>query len=310
MRKIVITPRGFFNYGKAYISQLEEKGFIVDANGTGKAYTVEQFYEHCKDADALVVGVEQVDKAFIDACPKLKAVVKFGVGTDNIDIPYCREKGIYVGRCVGSNSRSVAELVIAFIMTEMRDLILSITETKNGAWNKYTGSEVLGKTIGIIGFGAIGKHLARMANGLGMNVLVYDAFPVSEETAAEHNVTVSDPDTIYSTCDFISVHVPLTPETKNMIAAPQLSKMKKNCVLINTSRGGIVSETDLYSVLKDKRIRAAYFDVFTAEPPKADEPLMTLDNFHLTPHIGSRTGEAELNTCRIATEQILKALEV
>jgi len=192
----------------------------------------------------------------------------------------------------------------------MRDLILSITETKNGAWNKYTGSEVLGKTIGIIGFGAIGRHLARMANGLGMNVLVYDAFPVSEETAAEHNVTVSDPDTIYSTCDFISVHVPLTPETKNMIAAPQLSKMKKNCVLINTARGGIVNETDLYSVLKDKRIRAAYFDVFTAEPPRADEPLMTLDNFHLTPHIGSRTGEAELNTCRIATEQILKALEV
>ena len=98
MRKRVITPRGFCNYGKAYISQLEEKGFIVDANGTGKAYTVEQFYDHCKDADALVVGVEQVDTAFIDACPRLKAVVKFGVGTDNIDIPYCQEKGIYVGR--------------------------------------------------------------------------------------------------------------------------------------------------------------------------------------------------------------------
>ena len=309
MRKIVITPRGFFNYGKAYISQLEEKGFIVDANSTGKAYTVEQFYDHCKDADALVVGVEQVDKAFIDACPKLKAVVKFGVGTDNIDIPYCQEKGIYVGRCVGSNSRSVAELVIAFIMAELRDIILSITETKNGAWNKYTGGEVLGKVIGIIGFGAIGKHLARMANGLGMNVLAYDAFPISEESAAEHNVTVSDPDTIYSTCDFISVHVPLTSETKNMIAAPQLAKMKKNCVLINTARGGIVSETDLYPVLKDKRIRAAYFDVFTTEPPKADEPLMTLDNFHLTPHIGSRTSEAELNTCKIATEQILQVLE-
>lgn len=309
MRKIVITPRGFFNYGKAYISQLEEKGFIVDANSTGKAYTVEQFYDHCKDADALVVGVEQVDKAFIDACPKLKAVVKFGVGTDNIDIPYCQEKGIYVGRCVGSNSRSVAELVIAFIMAELRDIILSITETKNGAWNKYTGGEVLGKTIGIIGFGAIGKHLARMANGLGMNVLAYDAFPISEESAVEHNVTVSDPDTIYSTCDFISVHVPLTSETKNMIAAPQLAKMKKNCVLINTARGGIVSETDLYPVLKEKRIRAAYFDVFTTEPPKADEPLMTLDNFHLTPHIGSRTSEAELNTCKIATEQILQVLE-
>ncbi|MBQ2929596.1 MAG: phosphoglycerate dehydrogenase [Clostridia bacterium] len=309
MRKIVITPRGFFNYGKAYIKELEDKGFIVDANGTGKSYTVEQFYDHCKDADALVVGVEQVDKAFIDACPKLKAVVKFGVGTDNINIPYCQEKGIYVGRCVGSNSRAVAELAVAFIMAEMRDLYLSFSETKAGAWNKYTGREVLGKTIGIIGFGAIGKHLARMANGLGMNVLVYDAFPVSEEVAAEHHVTVSDLETIYTTCDFISVHVPLTPETKDMIAAPELAKMKKNCVLINTARGGIVSEADLYPVLRDKQIRAAYFDVFTTEPPKADEPLMTLPNFHLTPHIGSRTSEAELNTCRIATEQILSALD-
>lgn len=308
MRKIVITPRGFFNYGKAYIKELEDKGFIVDANGTGKAYTVEQFYEHCKDADALVVGVEQVNKAFIDACPKLKAVVKFGVGTDNIDIPYCKEKGIYVGRCVGSNSRSVAELVIAFIMAEMRDLLLSFTETKAGTWNKYTGAEVLGKTIGIIGFGAIGKHLARMANGLGMNVLVYDVFPIDAQTASAHSVTVSDLETIYSTCDFISVHVPLTPETENMIAAAEMAKMKKNCVLINTARGGIVSEKDLYAVLSEKKIRAAYFDVFTTEPPKADEPLMALPNFHLTPHIGSRTSEAELNTCKIATEQILSAL--
>lgn len=309
MRKIVITPRGFFNYGKAYIRQLEDAGFVVDANGTGKAYTVEQFYEHCKDADALVVGVEQVNKDFIDACPKMKAVVKFGVGTDNIDIPYCQEKGIYVGRCVGSNSRSVAELVIAFIMAEMRDLYLSFTETKQGAWNKYTGREVLGKRIGIIGFGAIGKHLARMANGLGMEVLAYDVFPISEETAGELNVTMSDLDTIYGTCDFISVHVPLTKETENMIAAAELSRMKDNCVLINTARGGIVSEKDLYEALSGKKIRAAYFDVFTTEPPKADEPLMTLDNFHLTPHVGSRTSEAELNTCRIATEQILGALK-
>lgn len=309
MRKIVITPRGFFNYGKAYIRQLEEAGFTVDANGTGKAYTVEQFYDHCRDAEALIVGVEQVNKAFIDACPNLKAVVKFGVGTDNIDIPYCQEKGIYVGRCVGSNSRSVAELVITFIMAEMRDLCLSLSETKQGAWNKYTGGEVLGKTIGIIGFGAIGKHLARMANGLGMNVLAYDVFPIDEETAKTHSVTVTTLDAIYETADFISVHVPLNKDTENMIALPQLQKMKPNCVLINSARGGIVSEKDLYQALTEKMIRAAYFDVFTSEPPKADEPLMALDNFHLTPHVGSRTSEAELRTCQIATEQILGALK-
>ena len=301
MRKIVITPRGFFNYGKAYIKELEDKGFIVDANGTGKSYTVEQFYDHCKDADALVVGVEQVNKAFIDACPKLKAVVKFGVGTDNIDIPYCQEKGIYVGRCVGSNSRAVAELAVCFIMAEMRDLYLSLAETKAGSWNKYTGREVLGKTVGIIGFGAIGKHLARMANGLGMNVLVYDAFPVSEETAKEHNVTVSDLETIYTTSDFISVHVPLTPETTNMIGEAELAKMKPNCVLINTARGALLDEQAVADALASGKIRGAAVDVTTVEPICKDNPLLSAPNCIITPHMAWTPLEARsrlLNTVR------------
>lgn len=308
MRKIVITPRGFANYGKDYIQRMERSGFRVDYNDTGKAYTVSQLYSHCKDAEGLIVGVEQVDRAFVDACPHLKAVIKFGVGTDNIDIPYCQTKGIYVGRCVGSNSRSVAETAITFILAETKNLYASLYETKQGAWNKYTGCEVLGKTLGIIGFGAVGKNLAQMANGLGMRVLAYDVFPINPETADQLHVTVSDLDTIYKTSDFISLHVPLTKETENMIALDEMRKMKDRCVLINTARGGIVSEKDLFQALSEKMIRAAYFDVFTSEPPKMDEPLMTLDNFHLTPHIASRAVEAEINTCRIATDEILKAL--
>lgn len=309
MRKIVITPRGFAKYGQDYIAQLEREGFTVDYNNTGKAYTKEQFYDHCKDAEGLIVGVDTVDQAFLDACPKLKAVVKFGVGTDNIDIPYCTARGIYVGRCVGTNSRAVAELAITFALAESKNLYTSIHETKNGGWNKYTGFQVLEKTFGIIGFGAIGKHLAQMAYGLGMKVLVYDVFPIDAQLAEQYHVTVSDLDTIYRTADFISVHVPLTDSTRNMISLPQMRLMKPSCVLINTARGGIVSEEDLYTALRDQLIRAAWFDVYSSEPPKADDPLLKLPNFYLTPHVASRAVEAEINTCISSTQQILDALK-
>lgn len=296
MRKIAITPRGFANYGEEYVKVLESHGFTVDYNDTGKPYTTEQLYSHGKDAEGIIVGTEPIDKAFIDACPQLKAVVKFGVGTDNIDIPYCQSRGIYVGRCVGSNSRSVAETALTFILAETKNLYASLYETKHGQWNKRTGCEVLGKTLGIIGLGAIGKHLAQMAFGLGIHVLAYDVFPITEEVAEQYHITVSDLDTIYRTADFISLHVPLTKETENMVSLPELRKMKPSCVLINTARGGIVSEKDLCQALREKTIRAAYFDVFSSEPPKADDPLLALDNFHLTPHIASRAAEAEINT--------------
>ena len=308
MRKIVITPRGFAACGEDCIERMERCGFSVDYNDTGKAYTAAQFYEHCRDAEGLIVGVERVDREFIDSCPKLRAVVKFGVGTDNIDLAYCRDKGIYTGRCAGCNSRSVAELALAFALAETKNLYNSLHDTRSGAWNKYMGYEVLGKTFGIVGFGAVGKALAQMANGLGMHVLAYDAFEIGQECAEQFNVTISDLDTIYRTSDFISLHVPLTKETENMITLEEMKKMKRGCVLINTARGGIVSEKDLYRALAEKIIRAAYFDVFTSEPPERDEPLLTLENFYLSPHIASRAVEAEKNTCRISTDVILAAL--
>ncbi len=306
--KIVITPRGFANVGLEYVKIMEDKGFTVDYNNSGKTYTKEQFYEHCQDADGIIVGTETVDRAFVDHCKNVKAIVKFGVGIDNIDAEYCDSKGIFVGRCAGCNSRSVAELAITFILADTKNLIESINETRKGSWNKYTGSEVLGKTLGIIGFGAIGKHLAVMAKGLGMKVLAFDAFPIAAETASAYGVQISCPEEIYRTADFISVHVPLTEETRDMITLEEIRSMKKNCVLLNTARGGIVNEADLYEALTTHLIKAAYFDVFTREPPEAGERLLTLDNFFLTPHIASRSAEAELNTCSISTDIILREL--
>ena len=306
--KIVVTPRGFAKCGLENAKKIEDAGFLLDYNATGNAYTKEEFYEKTADAHGVIVGVEQVDKAYIDAHPKLRAVVKFGVGTDNIDLDYCREKGIFVGRTAGSNARSVAETAISFLFADSKNLYESIADTRAHQWSKLTGYEIGGKTIGIVGFGAIGKKVAQMAFGLGMKVLAYDPYFIDAEAAKAFNVEVVSFEEILKRSDFVSLHIPLTEETKDAVTLKEMKTMKQSAVLINTARGGIVNEADLFAALSQGVIRAAYFDVLTSEPPKPDEPLLTLPNFYLTPHIASRSKEAEKNTADMATQIIIDAL--
>lgn len=307
--KIVVTPRGFAKCGRDNVKTIEDAGFLVEYNDTGNAYTKDEFYEKTSDADGVIVGVESVDREYIDAHPRLKAVVKFGVGTDNIDLEYCRKKGIFVGRTVGSNARSVAETAISFIFEDSKNLYESISDTRAYRWSKLTGYEISGKVIGIVGFGAIGKKVAQMAFGLGMKVLAYDPYFVDEEAAKAYDVEIVDFEDILKRSDFISLHMPLTKETSNFITLSKLKEMKPSAVLINTARGGIVNETDLHIALSENIIRAAYFDVLSSEPPKKDEPLLKLPNFYLTPHIASRSKEAEKNTADMATKIIIEALK-
>ncbi len=307
--KIVVTPRGFAKCGLDNVKIMEEAGFCVEYNDTGHAYTKEEFYKKTEDADGVIVGVEIVDREYIDAHPKMKAVVKFGVGTDNIDVEYCKEKGIYVGRTVGSNSRSVAETAISFVIADSKNLFESIADTRAYGWSKMTGYEIEGKTIGIAGFGAIGRKVAKMAYGLGMKVLAYDPYYVDEETVKAFDVEAVSFEEILKRADLVSLHMPLTKETKNMVSLEHMKMMKPNAVLINTARGGIVNEADLYKALTEKIIKAAYFDVLENEPPKKDEPLLGLPNFYLTPHIASRSKEAEKNTADMATQVIIDALK-
>lgn len=307
--KIVVTPRGFAKCGLDNVKIIEDAGYLVEYNNTGNAYTKEEFYEKTKAADGVIVGVETVDREYIDAHPRLKAVVKFGVGTDNIDVEYCREKGIFVGRTVGSNARSVAETAISFILADSKNLYESISQTKAYGWSKQTGYEIADKVIGIVGFGAIGRKVAQMAYGLGMKVLAYDPYSIDEDARKAYALEIVSFEEILKRSDFISLHVPLTEETRNFITLTQLKKMKPSAVLINTARGGIVDENDLFVALTEHVIRAAYFDVFSSEPPEKDEPLLELPNFYLTPHIASRSKEAEKNTADMATQIIIDALK-
>lgn len=307
--KIVVTPRGFAKCGLDNVKTIEDAGFVVEYNDTGNAYTKEEFYQKTADADGVIVGVESVDREYIDAHPNIKAVVKFGVGTDNIDVEYCREKGIFVGRTVGSNARSVAETAISFVFADSKNLYESIADTRANQWSKLTGYEIGGKVIGIAGFGAIGKKVAQMAYGLGMKVLAYDPYFIDEEAVKAFDVEVVSFEEILKRSDFVSLHMPLTEETKDFVTLKEIKTMKPNAVLINTARGGIVNEADLFTALSEKIIRAAYFDVLSSEPPQKDEPLLGLENFYLTPHIASRSKEAEKNTADMSTKIIIDALK-
>ena len=262
--KVLITPRGFANYGLDEVEKMRKAGLEVHYNDTGLAYTHEEFKELAKDVDAIIVGVDKMDAEMMAGCPNLKAVCKFGVGTDNIDLEYAKEHDIYVGRCVGGNSRSVAEHVMALMFAESKNLYYSIDEVKDHKWAKPTGLEIYGKKLGIIGFGMIGKYLADYAHGVGMEVYAYDAFPISEETAKEHHAKIATLDEIYTECDYISLHVPLLDSTKDMISTEQFKQMKTNACVINAARGGIVNEEALYEALSTKEIRSACFDVYSS----------------------------------------------
>lgn len=306
--KVLITPRGFATYGLTYVEKMKQAGLNVHYNDTGLAYTPEEFAEFAKDADAIIVGVDKIDQTLIDSCPKLKAICKFGVGIDNIDTTYAESKGIYVGRTIGSNSNAVAEHVMSFIYCESKNLWSTIYQVKNHGWEKPTGFEVREKVLGIVGFGAIGKYLAKQAVGVGMTVLVNDVFDISTEVLDEYQVEKVEMDDLLEHSDYISLHLPLTDYTKNMISTKEFKKMKKNACLLNAARGGIVDEQALYRALTKGEIRSACFDVFSTEPPKKDEPLLTLDNFLLTSHTAARTVESEKRTCEFSSRIIMEQL--
>ncbi len=313
MEKILITPRGYARYGSEAGKRLEKLGYTLDVNDTGKPVPREVFERKAEEATGIIVGIDELDAELIQRCRNLKAVVKFGVGVDNIDLTACREKGIEVGRCVGTNSNAVAEMTIGYLFACARNLVSNAIEVKEGGWSKPTGYELGGKTIGILGFGNIGKNVARMAAGIGMKVMAYDVFEIPSEILEKYGAVQTDKDMILRKCDFITVHVPLLAETKDMISEKEFKQMKRTAVLVNAARGGIVNEHDLYLALKNREIYACASDVFTSEPPMAAgqpwvKELLENPYFIQTAHIASRTEEAEKNTVEKATDVMIEML--
>lgn len=260
--------------------------------------------------DAIAVRSKpRVTTKILENAKDLKLVARAGVGLDNIDLETCKEKGIKVVNSPTALSESVAELVFAMILSFNRNIVKADNSMKKGLWEKKNlkGTEVHGKTIGIVGFGRIGSHIAKIANGYGMKVLAFDVNK-DDVLAAKLGVEYKELDELIRASDYLTLHVPLIPQTRGMISMPQLEMMKDNALLINTARGGVVNEDDLFKALSNGIIRGACLDVYENEPPK-DSPLAGLDNVLMTPHIGASTAEAQTKAGIIIAQKIIEELK-
>jgi D-3-phosphoglycerate dehydrogenase len=289
------------------IEILKEKGLEVDVD---IELTPQQLKEKIKDYDALVVRSKtKVTKDIIEAADKLKAIGRAGVGVDNIDVEAATKKGIVVMNAPAGNTLSAAEHAIAMLFALSRNIPQAHSGLKCKRWEKkkYAGVEVYGKTLGIIGLGRVGAHVARMAKGIGMKVVGYDPL-IPEERAKELGIELVELDRLLKESDYVSLHIPLTPETQHIIGEREL-KLMKNCArVINCARGGVVDEGALYEALKNGDIAGAALDVFKEEP-LSDSPLLELDNVIVTPHLGASTQEAQVKVAVDIAHTIATALK-
>ncbi|TKI03370.1 phosphoglycerate dehydrogenase [Martelella alba] len=236
---------------------------------------------------AIIAGLEDIDARLMDALPQLRIIAKHGVGIDNIDTRAARQRSILVTNVPNANRHAVADFAFAQILNCARLLPDAIDQTRQGAWPRVFAADVYGKTLGIVGLGNIGKGVARRASGFDMRVLAYDPFQ-DNAFAETHHVTFVELDRLVEESDFISIHMPLTPQSTHLFDAGRLSKMKKTAYLINAARGGIVNEDDLYQALVNKDIAGAALDAFSEEPVTR-HPLFTLKNLLPTAHIAGYT---------------------
>ena len=262
--------------------------------------------EAVRDADGLVIRSNtKVTQEVVNAAKKLKVVGRAGTGLDNVDIGACNKRGIVVMNTPGGNSNSAAEHSMAMIMALSRHIPQATASMKAGKWEKkrFSGQEVAGKTLGIIGIGRIGNIVCRLARGLQMKVVAYDPH-IRPEMAEKLGAELVGLDDLLARADYITVHTPLTKETKGLINADLFKKMKDGVMVLNCARGGIINEQDLYDAMKSGKVAGAALDVFETEPVSKGHPLFSQENFICTPHLGASTKEAQENVAVAIARQI------
>ncbi len=259
-------------------------------------FNAEEVIESLNLADAGMIDVEPYDERIFgrmnDRC---KLLVRFGVGYDKVDLNAASSHGIRVARTTGANKTGVADMAIMMMLAAGRQVMLNRKTVESGIWVKNIGSELIGKKVGILGFGSIGITLAKLLTGFDCEVVAYDVCR-NEEAARTYHVRFTDLEEIFTTCDAISIHLPYSKETDHLIDVGVFEKMKRNAIIVCTARGNIIDEDALYDALVNRKIAAAGLDVYAIEPLPEDSKLIGLDNIILTPHVSSQTYESIWNT--------------
>lgn len=263
------------------------------------------------DADAFILRIGRCDARAIESAKKLRVIGRTGVGYDTVDVKKATELGIPVVITPGANNRSVAEHTIAMIFALSKNLVEGHEQTILGNWeirNAHKAFELEGKSIGILGLGAIGCEVARISKALGLRILGYDPFLPKDKIESLGAKPCSDYNEMLEKSDVVSIHIPLNDATRNMIASEQLSRMKSTAILVNCSRGGIVNEADLCRALENRQIAGAGIDVFCEEPPKPGNPLFNAPNLIVSPHSAAQSREAVIKMASRCVEGCLAVL--
>lgn len=296
------------------VASLREKFDVRMWDSESEKVPREVLLREVADADALwSVTADSIDREVLMAAPKLKIVSNMAVGYNNIDLEVAKERGIIVTNTPDVLTNTTADLAFGLLIATARRLMEAEDTLRKGQWTSwspmgYTGMDIGGATLGIIGMGRIGEAVARRAKGFDMRVLYHNRSRKPEAEAA-YGFEYAELDTLLKEVDFIVILAPLTPETLGMIGERELALMKKTAVLINVARGGIVDETALYHALKEGQIWAAGLDVFEKEPVPLDNPLLTLPNVTVLPHIGSATIKTRIGMMELSAQAILDMLE-
>jgi len=306
--KILVTPTSLQPDKKSEaLDQLRNFSNDLIFNNTGRPLTEEELIPLLHDCDGYIAGLDMVTSKVIDSTNRLKVISRYGAGYDRVDLDAASKKGIVVTNTPGVNAEAVGEVAMSLALSVARKIPFLNSETRKGGWIRSTGMELKGKTMGIVGLGAIGKVLARCAKGFDMKVIAYDPY-IDEEYCKKHKIEIHTFEQLICSADVISLHLPLNDNTRHIIDQAAIAQMKPTAILLNTSRGGIIDEQAAYEALKAGRLGGMGLDAFEIEPP-VNSPLFEFDNVVATPHTGAHTQEATINMANAAVQNVIDVLK-
>jgi D-3-phosphoglycerate dehydrogenase len=289
--RVLVTPTSYGKTDARLFSELQAQVGQVICNPTSKPLPSTEVARLLPGVDGYIAGLDGIDFSALQAADCLKVIARYGVGVDNVDLTAARARGIRVTNTPGANAVSVAELTIGLILSLARHITEAAAATRAGGWPRIAGLTLEGKTVGLLGLGAIGKQVARRLAGFDCRLMAYDPL-ANQEFARTWKVILASMDEVIGQADFLSLHLPLLPDTHGLVDAGFLTRMKKGAYLINTARGELIDENALAEALRAQQLSGAALDVFTQEPLEAGHPLLLLPQVLVTPHAASHTDGA------------------
>jgi len=307
-RTVLVTATNYSRLCSEGKALLEAHDCRVIENDFGRPMTFAELSERVGEVDAVVAGVDSWNEAVFALAPRLKVISRFGVGVDNIDIEAARSHDIKVTNAAGGNSNAVAELTIGLIIAAMRNIPELHRTTRQGAWDRFVGGELVGRTVGILGFGNIAQMIAKKLTGFDVNVIAYDKYP-NAAAADALKVSMVDAETVLTSADIVCTMLPSLPETRHFMNAQTFGRMKKGAYFINTARGALVDEVALKQALDSGQLAGAAIDVYESEPTSADNPLFTTAGIVTTPHTAAETYETYRGIGILTAQAVLDVLD-